>query len=430
MSEAAVFAMRHGDKLAGGAERVLSSIISMIGLIVLSRVMDIQAFGIVATATGIWLIMEMLQHSLAINPFILACPHTEQDPEGLGNWILWNLLVAVSCSLIFVVTGWLLLTSAPDFAYGLILSGPLCLAGMLYMFTRRLQYHESNRRALLMQTALYGLSYMAGLGYLWKYSEAPNPTEGGFVMIVAFAVPAAIMSVPMLRRAHFRLGFLADIKKSQRLISELGAAGIVWQLSYTVTLLSLSILSSPAAVAIFTVTRTLVRPITLIMATITDVEISKASRAFAAEGTTGVARVAQNVRIALALCCALPITILLLFPGFFLSLLYGEQYADATLELRLRVLLFIPLIYLTPLDLGLSIIRDTRYLLLVNLVSLVAGTSYLAWAYHFDTLDATAALASLVFARIVPLPLMHWRYSRKILHEASTAQARELSGHA
>lgn len=419
------FVSAHIDKLVGGAERVLSSIISMVGLIVLSRSMDIDAFGILATAVGIWLIMEMVQNSLTIYPFILACPHTERDREGFGAWILWNVLVAIVCSLIFVVVGLLLLSVVPDFAYGLIISGPLCLAGMLYMFTRRLQYHEVNLGALITQTVLYGLSYLAGLAYLWHRVEIITPTEGGIVMIIAFTVPAIIMSVPMLRRANFSLGFLNHIKKSRRLISELGAAGIMWQLSYTVTLLALSILATPAAVAIFTVTRTLVRPITLIMATINDVEMSKASRAFASEGTIGVAGVVHNVRVAMSLFCALPIAILLLFPGFFLSLVYGEQYADATLELRLRVLLFIPLIYLSSLDLGLSIIRDTRYLVYINILSLVAGTGYLACAYYLDALDASSALASLVFARVVPLPLLHWRYTRMILLGNSNARVSE-----
>jgi len=163
------------------------------------------------------------------------------------------------------------------------------------------------------------------------------------------------------------------------------------------------------------------------MATINDVEISKASRAFVAEGTKGVARVAHNVRIALALSCSLPIAILFLFPEFFLSLVYGEQYAHATLELRLRVLLFVPLIYLTPLDLGLSIIRDTRYLVFINSVSLVAGTGYLACAYYLDALDASSALASLVFARVVLLPLLHLRYSRMILQGDTAARANTTS---
>lgn len=422
--------MRHRDKLAGGAEQLLSSIISMVGLIVLSRSMDINAFGIVATATGIWLIMEMVQHSLTINPFILACPDTSRDREGLGAWILWNLLVAAAFSGVFGVAGWLLLSTTPDFAHGLIISGPLCLAGMLYMFARRLQYHVGNRRALLTQTLLYGISYLTGLLYLWMYVSTPTPTEGGLVLICAFAVPAAIMTVPMVRQARFPLDFLSHIKQSWRLISELGAAGMIWQLSYTVTLLALSILSTPAAVAIFTVTRTLVRPITLVMATISDVELSKASRAFTAEGTVGVARVAHNVRVALALFTALPIAALLIFPGFFLSLVYGVQYADATLELRLRVLLFIPLIYLSPLDLALSIVRDTRFLVGVYFLSLIAGTGYLAVAYYLDALDASAALASLVIARVVALPLLHRRYTLKILRGSPVAPADGLPSNA
>ncbi len=407
------FLATHRDKIAGGVEQLLSSLTSMVGLILLSRMMDINSFGIVAMAIGVWLIVEMIQHSVTINPFILLCSHPAEDRKGFGAWILWNLFFAMMLSGVFMLVAMLLWPYQPDFAQGLLLSGPLCFTGMLYMFLRRLHYHRMHRTALLTQTSLYAVSYLGGISFLFLQGITPTPFQGNLVQIVAFALPALVMSYPAFREATFRLNGLRNIWRARKLISEMGTAGFLWQLPYTITLLALSIFSIPAEVAIFTVTRTLVRPITLVMATINDVEFSKASRAFVTEGAAGLARVVQRARKALWLLNSIPIVLLVLFPGFLLSLVYGEQYADATLELRLRTFLFLPLIHLAPLEMGLTIFRETRYLLHVFLFSLVGCLAYLVLVYMHGTLDAASALASLVFARIIVIPFLHWRYSSK-----------------
>jgi O-antigen/teichoic acid export membrane protein len=409
------FFISHRDKMAGGAEQMLSSATSMIGLIMLSRMMDIYSFGIVATASGIWLMVEMIQHSATIGPFILSCPHPAQDRESFGAWILWNLLVAIVLCCSFILGGLLLWPHLPDFAHGLFLSGPLCLAGMLYMFIRRLQYHLANRKALLLQAGLYSVSYLGTVGIMWFQGIKPTPAEGTLIQIVGFAVPVLVTSFSAIRPAKFRLGAMRNIWRARKLIGELGTAGIIWQLPYTITLLALSVLANPVAVAIFTITRTLVRPITLVMATIGDVELSRASRAYAVEGVEGLTRVIRRARNSLWLLNGAFIVLLLAFPSFFLKLVYGQQYADAGWELQLRVMLFLPLIYLAPLDMGLAVLRDTRFLLHIYLISLAGCLGYLAVAYLNGSMDAASALASLVFARVLVIPFMHRRYFRKAL---------------
>jgi O-antigen/teichoic acid export membrane protein len=284
---------------------------------------------------------------------------------------------------------------------------------MLYMFLRRLHYHQAERKPLLLQASLYAISYLGMVGILWLQGIKPTPAEGSLIQIVGFALPVLATSFSAVRQAKFRLGAMKNVWQARRLIGELGAAGIIWQLPYTITLLALSVLASPVAVAIFTITRTLVRPITLVMATIGDVELSRASRAYAEEGVVGLTRIIRRTRNTLWLLNGAFIALLLLFPAFFLNLVYGEQYAGAGWELQLRVLLFLPLIYLTPLDMGLAVLRDTRFLLHVYFGSLVGCLIYLAAAYLNGSLDAASALASLVFARVIVIPFMHRRYSRK-----------------
>lgn len=411
------------DKMTGGIEQVLSSAASMIGLIMLSRMMDVYSFGIVATASGIWLMVEMIQHSVTINPFVLSCPHPARDRENFGAWLLWNGFVAVAVCGLALLGGLSLRHSVPDFAHGLLLAGPLCLAGMLYMFLRRLHYHRADRRGLLAQTGLYSVTYLGVTAVLWFHGVKPTPAEGTAIQVVAFALPALVFSCFAVRQARFRWGAMRNVWQARRLIGELGAAGLVWQLPYTVTLLALSVLATPVAVAVFTITRTLVRPITLVMATVADVELSRASRAFVAEGVDGLTRVVSRARNSLWLLTGVFVALLLLFPRFFLELVYGAQYAGAGWELQLRVLLFLPLIYLAPLEMGLSVLRDTRFLLHVYCISFLGCLLYLAAAWLNGTLDAASALASLVFARVIVIPFLHRRYFRKVLNARAQGPA-------
>ncbi len=402
----------HRDRIAGGFEQVLSSAVSMIGLIVLSRAMSIDDFGILATATGIWLILEMLHHSMVVSPFVLSCPSPADDRAEFGTWILWNALLSAGVGALFLASGALLAKVTPDFGLAVMLAAPMTVAGMLYMFSRRVHYHEANRRSLLIQTITYGASYgLALLAFVWS-GTAIGPWEGAAILSLAYGIPAAIYAVRAVRRAEFDGKFMLRVKRSRALITELGAAGAVWQFSYSGTLIALSILAGPASVAVFSITRTLVRPITLLMSTLSDVEFSRGVRADAAEGKEGLARVVRSVSFALVLLNIVPMALLLVFPGFFLSLVYGQQYAHATLELQLRVLLFLPLICVAPLDLALTVRRDTRYLIMAHFVSFLAGVVFLATCYALGRLDAASALASLIVARLVSIPLLYFRYVR------------------
>ncbi|MCF6302880.1 MAG: hypothetical protein L3J13_06725, partial [Devosiaceae bacterium] len=215
-------------------------------------------------------------------------------------------------------------------------------------------------------------------------------------------------------QARFDKKIWHRIKRERELIFQLGSAGTVWQLSYTINLILLAILSNPAAVAVFSITRTLVRPITIMISTLMAVDFSRAVRAHKVSGKVGLKKVIANIWAASLLLTAIPMALLIIFPEFFLSLIYGEKYAQATLELQLRVMLFLPVIYGMPLDMGLAILRDTKFLVRVHLLSLFIGIAVLMGFYAFGQINATTALVSLVIARVAALPLMHMRYFKMI----------------
>ena len=408
------FLRTHRDKIAGGIEQVLASIVSMVGLIFLSRLMSIDDFGILAIATGIWLIMEMIQHSSIISPFIMSCPDPRRDPLEFGSWLIFNLVAACVIPVIFLGAGFLLLPLVPEFAQGLMFAAPMTLVGMLYMFARRVHYHRRDRKSLLIQTLAYGLSYVLALLVVVINVETITPAWGVMILTLAYGLPALVFTLYIATKARFDTQVWQRIYREKKLIFQLGAAGSVWQLSYVGTLIILSVLSTPAAVAIFSITRTMVRPITIMLSTLLAVDFSRAVRAHKAAGLKGLQKVVSGIWFASAALTTAPILLLLIFPDFFLSLIYSEKYAHATFELQLRVLLFLPMIYGTPLDMGLAILRDTRFLMRAHLISLSIGILILLGFYFLGQINATTALASLVIARTVTLPMLHMRYHRRI----------------
>lgn len=405
---------RYRSRLVAGIEQVLSALISMVGVIILSRIMTVDDFGIVATGFGIWLIVEMLQHSLTINPFILCCPRPDQDSPALGTWLLWNLLVTIAIAAFFSLAGLLLQPYFDTLGQALLLGAPISLAGMLYMFARRVHYHRHHRMRMLLQTLFYGAAYLTTLLLVTSYTSEMTPFWGAVILTMAYLVPGIIFTILIAFDAALDRLFLERVKDARRLILHLGAADSLWQFSYGGALIALSVLSTPAALAVFSITRTLVRPIALIISTLIQVDFSRVSRALTVGSTSEFKRIILDFRNTLILCTAIPIALLLIFPGFFLSLVYGEQYAEATLEMRLRVLLFLPMIMAAPYDIGLIALRDTRYLIYAHSLSLLGGVLFLAGCWLFYEVNAATALGSLIIARIISVLLLYPRYRQVV----------------
>lgn len=418
----------NGDRMVGVAEQMLSSVVSMIGLIVLSRLMSVDDFGMFAFASGVWVILGMLQGSIVITPFLVACPDPLGDRAEFGAWLAWNLLFAVGAALLLALVGVALSGVLPWLAQGLLLSAPLALAGMLYMFARRVHYHLRRRGMLLVQSLSYAAVYGAGLALLAGGDRAATPAIGIAILALAYGLPGIVFMAAVARGARIERGFLSRIWQSRRLVGHLGAAGIIWEASNSGALLALAVFGTPAAVAVFSITLTLVRPLMLLMSTMIDVDLSRAVRAFAAEGAAGLSPVINRIWLTLA-ALSLPLAALLLaFPGYFLELVYGAQYAHATFELGLRVVLFLSLVYVVPLDIALTAARETRLLVRGNIIGVAAGAASLVLFGLLSQISTANALISLIVARLAAAPLFHLHYLRLIGVEAPKAACASIGG--
>lgn len=406
------FARSHGDHLAGGFEHIVASAVSMIGLIVLTRLMKVDDFGLLALAMGIWFILEMIQQSVVLAPFLVSCPNPKDEPEEFGAWIAWNVVVSVAFGAILVAIGLVLSAFQPWMGAGFLLAVPITFGGMLFMFARRVHYHTRNRGLLIAQTFCYAAVYAVGLAWLLIWGGDVTPLRGTALVALAYAIPGILFTAIVLRGAKLKRTFLSRIGRARRLVAEFTVAGALWEFSQSAVLLALAAFSTPAAVAVFAITRTLIRPIMLLMSTLLSVDFSRASRAYAAAGSAGLPRVINGMWISLVVLTAIPLALLFLFPGFLIELVYGAQYADATLELQLRAALVLPLIYVAPLDTALLVCRDSRFLMRANFVGLTAtAVSLVLFAIVYE-INAATALASLIIARVAMIPMLHLRYSR------------------
>ncbi|GHA12170.1 hypothetical protein GCM10007989_03250 [Devosia pacifica] len=396
-------------RLLSGAEQVLTSLISMLGLIAFSRILDVSSFGILGGALGIALIVQFIHDSLTISPFIVVCPEPENDQRTFGDWLVWHFAVAAIMSLALFGLGWSLIDIVPGFAQQVMWAGPILLGAAVYSFSRRMHHHWDELVHLITQTGLYGLVYIVGIYLFWSTGSI-SATSAATVLALAYGLPGLIFCIRNCLRARFSSGGLTRVLSSWQLISSLGGSSALWQSSYASAQILLSLVGTPAAVAIFTVTRTLERPIGLIISSVLDVDTSRAARAFAGGNSQAFQRMVRRTGLTLLALSGAPIAVMLLFPELFLGLLYGDSYADATLELRMRILVLVPLLATAPLSVGLTVLRDTGYLLRINLVGLAAGLSFLSGCYLFGTIDAATANASLVVMQLAILPFLFFRY--------------------
>lgn len=408
-----LLAARRPDRALGGAEQVLTSIFSMIGLIGLSRLLDLEAFGTIGAAISIALVVQLIHDSITVAPLVIACPEPRHDRAAFGEWLLWHFLVMGILVGGLLALGLLVGHAQPVFGHELVLAAPILLGSALFSFSRRMHYHWATFRALLLQTALYGAIYACGMVGLWA-TEALTPETAALMLALALGIPGFLYTIRDCREAHFSWSLLSHVSDSRRLIASMGAAGVVWQSSYASALISLSLLSTPVAVAVFTVTRTLERPIALVISTVLDVDTSRASRAFPVRGIDGLTEVVTGARWILVGVTAVPIALVMAFPGFLLTMVYGEPYAGATLELQLRILVLVPLVLTAPLYLGLTVLRDTAYLLWVTVLGCLVGVAFLLACHLLDQLNAATANASLVLMQLTAVPFLLLRYAAKV----------------
>lgn len=409
------------DRLLSASEQVLTSLISMIALIIFSRLMDVPAFGILGGALGIALIVQFIHDSMTVSPFIVVCADPRSDRRAVGDWLLWHFLVAAGMSGALFGIGLALLEIVPGFAQQVILAGPILLGASIYSYSRRAHYHWGEFGPLILQTTLYGAIYAVGLALCWSLGWTSS-TQAALVIALSYGLPGAIFCLRNCLRAEFSMGVFSRIRASGQLIASMGGSSALWQSSYASAQLLLSLVGTPAAVAIFTVTRILERPIGLIISSVLDVDTSRAVRALANGGTESFVRVVRQTALILPALSSLPIVLMLAFPGVFLELLYGESYAGATFELQLRILVLVPLLATAPLSVGLTVLRDTGFLLRANLAGLLGGVLFLLGCHLFSTIDAAAANASLIVMQVVILPLLLLRYRTKI-RQLRTAEA-------
>lgn len=197
-----------------------------------------------------------------------------------------------------------------------------------------------------------------------------------------------------------------------------------WQLmSYTAytgynSLISVIVsgFTGPAGVALMSVTRNLVQPITTFIMAIDNVDKPRASAALANGGTTAMRASLRNTSITLIVPGMLYLALIGIFAEPVLHHLFAGKYDDGVFELRLWIPVFLMLLITQPLDSALYILKRPDIILYARLgAALVGISSALVLIPRFDV---AGALGALTLGWMVSLVLI-WFGRQKAIREYS-----------
>ena len=179
-------------RLAVGAEQVVYALVSMVTLIILSRVMDIEAFGVFATTLGIWLVIESIHLGVIVKPMIVTCPALDRRQDALGAWAALNSLFATIVSAACLLAGFAAAGLNESLSLSLYLLAPVSFAGIHYAFTRRVLYHLTSIRRIIFQVIVYATVYLAAQLVAVCLEIDVTPLLAAGMLSLAFAVPVLV----------------------------------------------------------------------------------------------------------------------------------------------------------------------------------------------------------------------------------------------
>lgn len=396
---------------AGLFEQGLIALTSLATLAILSRLMPLDELGIVATGLALWMLLEALQRATVIFPFIAVVQQPERDPVAFGAFIIWNLLLCVGAGLLLMLLGAGIATVNAEFGRAVVLGGPLAAAGCLFLFVRHALYQLERPFVAAANALGVALLVAGGLLLLAGRSEV-HAGDATLVIAIAYSAPSLLLLVWISRRATFSWQAVLELVGHRQMMAELTAASLALHIATNGAQLLLGLVSGPASVAVFALGRTLVRPLTLIVHAIVDIDRSRLSRQLAERGAEGLHASVTASRLALIWLTAAPVIIILLYPEPLLALFYGEAGGSAVSASRLWVAALIPFILYEPLEAAMSVMRESRKLARANLLALGASAVVVGGALVLGRFDVEAAIVSIGIAYLVCMIVIYRDYGR------------------
>lgn len=393
------------DRAAAMLDQVLLAGARLAALIVFARTMEIEPFGAFALVVAIGFMLNNLQRSVIVLPFIIAC----RDPENFDQAVqAWTWIDVVATGLVFLVllAAWAIWRSVdadPWIATALLVSALSTPALMAFSFLRRVGYQAGRHRSVIAMVAVHACAYVLGI---LAVLAAPG------LELLPLLVPVI---APLAGAAFGALAFRSYIGRppprlwaTYRASLDLTRWAFLGNLAASVYTSGMSLivagLMGATGSAALQAGRTLVSPVASLTTANDMVDKPRAGRAFAARGHEGLHRSARNTALFLLVLGTPYLVLIAAFPGAALELVYGVKYADLEFELRLWALIMGLTLIINPIATYLVTLQDTRSIFRCNLAGAVVT---LAVALPLvSSLGIVAALLAMAAGRVANVALL------------------------
>lgn len=386
------------------AEQVILSTTNFCSIVIFARFLSIEEFGVYCLAFTLLTLLQGFQRMVISISMVVLSPDIQILHLHRHNWnfvqagiVLIPLIIVAMAFILFKNPPWLLDT---------LLALMILLAPMFYYeFYRRWLLQERETILLLPMIGIYTLLFSLAMLFI--------ALHGGTAIMAATGMAAGATGAAII-------GYFATHQQRHEpsppfrpFLSELWKFGR-WQvmsyIAYTgynsLIQVIVSFFSGPAGVALMSVTRNLVQPITTFIMAIDNVDKPRASAALANEGIAAMLASLRSTSITLILPGILYLALIGVFAEPVLHHLFDGKYDNGVFELRLWVPVFLILLITQPLDSALYILKRPDIILHARLVAALIGI-FLALVL-IPLFNVTGALVAMTLSWLVSL-ILTWR---------------------
>ncbi|MFG1239290.1 hypothetical protein V5F63_19030 [Xanthobacter autotrophicus DSM 597] len=378
-------------------DQLLQSGCNFIALLVLASLLPIEDFAAFALAFALWQVLQGLQRSLVVLPFIVGQP-SGQGKEHPCQWAYLNLVFVMA------MLASLLLALALVESVGILpwLQKPLELSlfavpGLgVYEFARRLMYQLGRYVDASIMSTILAIFYLGGIASSHVFAPSSLYVALG---IAAGALLAASYGHWRVRH-DLRTPSLSAFRVWRSRVDQ-----IAWHLlsyiahaSYTSALpLVVGFFARPEVVAAFSVTRALVTPALTASTAIDSIDKPRASRAYATNGYAGLKASIAQTRRTLWILTVPFVLFISIFSQDILHLLYGDKFAGTSLTVIGWALFIVLTVTNQPEETRLIITQRSQTLFVSKLLSSIVALGLApALIPPYGTLGAVTAAVSAI----------------------------------
>lgn len=406
---ALVARIRSQQWLIGVMEQAIVAATSLASLALMSRQIGLEQVGIVASALVLWMLVEALQRAIVVLPLTATCPRPETDLEVFGSFIGLNLIVTGICAILLFAAGLLLRPFDPAMGLATMLAAPVSFCGSLFLFLRQAFYLLGRPVLALANAVLIAIITLGGL-LLMRLTPHADAVTGATIISLGYGVSSAAFTLWVGSKARYSRRAFRQLLELRKTMMEFATASVALHIATNGAQVLLGVVSGPAAVAVFSFARTLIRPLTLVQHAVVDTERSRMARLIAEQGEQAIGQRVRVMHGTLLLTCTLPLIVILLTTEPLLWLLYGDNGMAASTTARLWALALVPVIFSAPFEAALTVMRQSRAVAHANAVSMAVMAVVVLAALAIGRFDANAAVVSVGIAYVAGLVSMYRSY--------------------